>query len=185
MNGNAREKVGPWTLQGKLGSGGNATVWRATGRLDEAVALKILNTHRAGREPYHRFVREIDFLRSLDDSAGVLPLVDAYLPETPTKEDRPWLAMPIATPIAEALGGQPLETVVSAVAEIAARSRCSVGAGRRKARPASRTRPARSWHAALRDGAHTSVANGLGLCEGERLSASGVERRGKSRAARR
>jgi len=50
---------------------------------------------------------------------GVLPLLDADLPEKPTKDDRPWLAMPIATPIADALVGKPLETVVSALAEIA------------------------------------------------------------------
>ncbi len=112
--------LGPWTLHEKLGSGGNATVWRATrAEIEQPVAVKVLNAHRAGREPYRRFVREIAFLRSLADPAGVLPLLDAYLPEKPTKDDRPWLAMPIATLIADALAGQPLETVVVALADIA------------------------------------------------------------------
>jgi serine/threonine protein kinase len=49
----------------------------------------------------------------------VLPLLDAYLPDKPSKDDRPWLAMPVATPIAEALDGAELETVVDALAQIA------------------------------------------------------------------
>ena len=111
--------LGPWALHEKLGSGGNATVWKASRDNGDLVALKVVNTHKAGREPYRRFVREIEFLRSLDSPDGVLPLLDAHLPENPTKDDRPWLAMPIARPIAEALEGQPLEAVVAALAEIA------------------------------------------------------------------
>jgi serine/threonine protein kinase len=49
----------------------------------------------------------------------LLPLLDAHLPERPSKADQPWLAMPIATPIAPALEGRPLADVVGAVAAIA------------------------------------------------------------------
>ena len=114
------QKVGPWTLHDRLGNGGNATVWKAT-RSDrqDAVALKVLHTKRVNREPYQRFVREIEFLQSLRDTTGVLPLIDASLPEVPTNEERPWLAMPIATPITDALHSRPLEDVVAALAEIA------------------------------------------------------------------
>lgn len=133
--------LGPWMLHEKLGSGGNATVWKATrGDVDQPVALKVLNTHRSGREQYRRFVREIEFLRSLDDPDGVLPLLEAYLPENPTKDDRPWLAMPIATPIGEALKGQPLETVVSALAQISetlARLAEQHGVGHRDIKPSN------------------------------------------------
>jgi hypothetical protein len=112
--------IGPWTLTEQLGRGGNAVVWRATrdGR-DGEVALKVINAIKADKEPYRRFVAEIEFLRSLGDAAGILPLTDAYLPETPSKDDRPWLAMPIATPIADALTGAELTTVVQAVVAIA------------------------------------------------------------------
>ena len=58
-------------------------------------------------------------MRSLGPFPGVLPLLDAYLPDTPLKGDPPWLAMPIATPIAEAVEGLPLEQVVGAVVQIA------------------------------------------------------------------
>ena len=64
-------------------------------------------------------MREIEFLRSYQNVLGLLPLLDAYLPDQPDKADQPWLAMPIATPIAKALEGKPLADVVAAVAAIA------------------------------------------------------------------
>jgi len=109
----------PWTLHERLGKGGNASVWRAS-RRDEEVALKVVNSTKAGTEQYRRFVREADFLRSIPDERGVLPLVDAHLPDRPSGTDRAWLAMPLATPIAERLHEAPLEAVVAAFAEIAA-----------------------------------------------------------------
>ena len=120
MNDLSRQAVGPWTLYERLGHGGNANVWRATRPGSEtAVALKVINTTKVEREPYQRFVREIEFLRGHQDVPGLLPLLDAYLPDQPSKADQPWLAMPIATPIAGALEGRPLADVVTAVAAIA------------------------------------------------------------------
>jgi len=111
--------IGPWSIHERLGKVGNAKVWRATDSGGREVALKVIDAIHEQREQYKRFVREIGFLRSLEDTTGVLPLIDAHLPDTPTDEDRPWLAMPIATPIADALRDQPLETVVEAMATIA------------------------------------------------------------------
>jgi len=75
--------IGPWTLIEELGRGGNAVVWRATrDGLGGEAALKVINATNAHKEPYRRFVAEIEFLRSLGDTAGVLPLMDAYLPDT-------------------------------------------------------------------------------------------------------
>lgn len=131
-------RLGPWTLDAKLGSGGNADVWEAT-RVGSAtpVALKVIKRTKADREPYRRFVQEIKFLRSLGHEPGVLPLLEAHLPSTPSSNDRPWLAMPIATPIAAALDDESLETVVEAIGEIAATlSRLADrGAGHRDIKP--------------------------------------------------
>lgn len=114
------QRLGPWTLREQLGRGGNATVWAATRRGTRGrVALKVINAKHVEREPYRRFVREIEFLRHHQSVEGLLPLVDAYLPEEPTRTDQPWLAMAIATPIDEALRGRPLSDVVDAVATIA------------------------------------------------------------------
>ena len=112
-------RVGPWTLGDQLGRGGNATVFLATRDDGAAVALKVINTTKVEREPYQRFVREIEFLREHQSVDGLLPLVDAYLPAQPTKSDQPWLAMPIATPMADAVQGRPLAEVVHAVSTIA------------------------------------------------------------------
>src|SRR5919197_3124805 len=65
-------------------------------------------------------VQEIEFHRSLGVFPGVLPLLDAHLPERPSTADRAWLSMPVAKPIAVALADAPLETIVAAFAEIAA-----------------------------------------------------------------
>ncbi len=112
--------VGPWSLYEKLGEGGNATVWEARrSGSKQSRALKVIKATKASKEPYRRFVREIETLRSLGDYGGVLPLIDAYLPEKPNRDDRPWLAMPIARPLSEALADAPLETVVEALARIA------------------------------------------------------------------
>ena len=139
MNDPQRQAVGPWTLGERLGRGGNATVWAATrSGSTTAVALKLINTTRVEREPYQRFVREIEFLLDHQDIAGLLPLIDAHLPVQPDKTDQPWLAMPIATPIAQALEGRPLADVVAAVAAIAgtlARLECESGIAHRDIKP--------------------------------------------------
>jgi serine/threonine protein kinase len=113
------DSIGPWTLRDKLGAGGNATVWRGSRDGGDDVALKVINTTKTQREPYRRFAQEIEFLRRLGDFPGVLPLLDAHLPQRPKGADPAWLAMPVATPIADALAEAPLETVVAALTEIA------------------------------------------------------------------
>lgn len=120
MAGAQGQRVGPWTLGDRLGRGGNATVWRATREGDaSSVALKVINVTKVEREPYQRFVREIAFLREHQAVEGLLPVVDAYLPAEPTKHDAPWLAMPVATPISDALQSKPLSKVVAATSAIA------------------------------------------------------------------
>ena len=118
--------IGPWTLHVRRGRGGNATVWTAT-RADapSPVALKLINTTKVEKESYQRFVREIRFLGEHPSDPGVLPLIDAYLPDQPSGTDPPWLAMPVATPIADALQGKSLAEVVVAVARPWTSTSCS------------------------------------------------------------
>jgi serine/threonine protein kinase len=86
---------------------------------EKPIALKLINTTKVEKEPYQRFVREIGFLREHQAVPGVLPLLDAHLPEQPTKADPPWLAMPVAVPISKALDGKSLADVVAAMTAIA------------------------------------------------------------------
>jgi serine/threonine protein kinase len=114
------ERFGPWKLIEPLGAGGNAEVWRVADENANSAALKILKSLRSDSEPYKRFSIETVLLRSLSPWTGVLPILDAYLPEEPHRQDPAWLAMPIATPIRKALVDRSgLPVVVEAIAEIA------------------------------------------------------------------
>lgn len=112
--------MGPWVLGDKLGEGGNSVVYRAT-RADGRgpVALKVINERRVEEEPYQRFLREVEFMTTHRSTPGLLPLVDAYLPEKPTRTNRAWLATPVATRIDEALATGSLDDVVVAVTAVA------------------------------------------------------------------
>lgn len=107
--------IGPWTIIGKLGDGGNAVVYCAASAEHPDVALKVLKTTKIEREPYRRFVQEIRTLERLGDFPGVLRLIDHHLPERPSAADPAWLAIPRAILIADALEGRPLDTVVEAL----------------------------------------------------------------------
>ena len=112
------EVVGKWELVDPLGEGGNAEVWRGSdGETD--VALKILHRHKTNTEPYQRFRQEIQALRQIGSHACIMPLLDADLPEIPSRAHPAWLAMPIAMPLVESLSQSKLRDVVAAVAEIA------------------------------------------------------------------
>lgn len=111
--------VGPWALTERLGQGGNAVVYKATRDGIDYVALKVIKTQKADREPYKRFAREVNFLSGLTIEDGVLPLIEANIPDEPAKDNPAWLAMPIAQPIRLALAEESLETIVDAVATIA------------------------------------------------------------------
>lgn len=112
------EAVGQWQLRTSLGEGGNAEVWEATDGV-RTVALKILKSRRRESEPYERFRREINVLSKIGPGAGVLHLVDSSLPDSPSKREPAWLAMPVASPLGPALSGRPLDKVVAAIAEVA------------------------------------------------------------------
>lgn len=112
---------GNWVLVDRLGSGGNAEVWRGRATDGNDVAIKVLRQTRPSSEPYQRFRREVETQRRLtaDRFPGILPLLASHIPDG---EDHgsAWLATPIATPIRAALEeNTALERVVSAVACVA------------------------------------------------------------------
>jgi serine/threonine protein kinase len=114
------QKLASWELLKLLGKGGNAEVWKAKNEDGRLVALKILKTEKSKGEPYKRFKAEVKFLRSFGDQSGVLPILDAYLPQQLSRQNPAWLAMPVAISIKDALGESPdLTTVVEAIATIA------------------------------------------------------------------
>lgn len=111
--------IGPYRVLDTLGHGGNAKVYRAVREGDETeIALKV----RGGKpsaEPYRRFKQEIETLQRIGKFVGVLPVLEACIPDSPSRDDPAWLAMPIASPINEVLAPASVEEIVRAMAAIA------------------------------------------------------------------
>lgn len=102
-----------------LGEGGNGKVYEAHHQAapDVPVAVKVLE--RKGEEAYKRFQYEVEAHKIIGSHPGVLPLQDARIPAY-SSDEAPWLVMPVATSIRQALGPSPeLEKVVAAIEEIA------------------------------------------------------------------
>ena len=85
----------------KVGAGGYADVYLYEQmHPTREVAVKVLKSRTADSEAYKRFRDEIRVLQSPDIGGwpGVLPFLDADLPERPTRRRPAWLAMPVAQP---------------------------------------------------------------------------------------
>jgi serine/threonine protein kinase len=113
------EQFGNWTLVGDkpLGEGGNSVVWRVTGPTHEAAAIKFLTRF----DRYKRFRDEVRFQQEHSQHAGILPLLDAYLPDLPSKGNRPWLVTPIALGLSQYVEGteDKLSAAVRSVRDVA------------------------------------------------------------------
>ena len=87
-----------YNLGEKLGSGGNATVFKVTRKSDgKELAIKLLGwrdgePRRSRSEPFNRFNDEISIMSKSKGTVGVLPIEDF-------SERDAWYVMPIATPI--------------------------------------------------------------------------------------
>jgi uncharacterized protein YjbI with pentapeptide repeats len=121
------QQVACWRLLEILGKGGNGEVWKASDLRaisDDShalYALKILRSRDPRSDAYARFRSEVSVLRTLERWNGILPLLDAHLPDVPSSENPAWLAMPVAIDVRTALknGEESLERTVSAVAAFA------------------------------------------------------------------
>lgn len=116
------DRLGGCILIEKIGSGGNADVWKAQNIESEAYyALKILRNTRPHAEPYLRFRDEVRIHSGLSEDDGILPIIDYNTPTDPKKSNPAWLSMPIASTFSNVLAnyGQ-LEDVIEAVSSIAA-----------------------------------------------------------------
>jgi tRNA A-37 threonylcarbamoyl transferase component Bud32 len=117
LNYNDGDVLRRWTLVEFIAEGGNGDVWRAEAD-GEPAAVKIL--HRTHPKDYERFRREVEICQRRDPSEiAILPVLDSHLPETSTKRDRAWFAMPLAETLMKALAGASLTDKVAAVRDIA------------------------------------------------------------------
>ena len=118
----AGQRYGEWVVTGDkcLGGGGNGEVWRAETADGRTGAVKVLYAREGDEGQYRlaRFKDEIGFLLAHPDFPGIVPLLDSCISDNPGEPS--WYVMPVATPIRQALGGDPgPDIVVGAAAEIA------------------------------------------------------------------
>jgi hypothetical protein len=114
------QRVGQWRVSRFIDEGGNGEVWEVSDAEGRRAAMKVLIDRRAESVAYRRFRREIETVRGLGDRTGVLPILDAHLPEQPSRRNRAWYVMPVAQRLESALEGESVQDVVAAVAAIAA-----------------------------------------------------------------
>jgi serine/threonine protein kinase len=125
-------RFGIWTLQKELGQGGNGAVWLAESETKQSVAIKFLKSNflEYSSDPVkqefrqrrtQRFKDEIDFLWSHKGFEGILPIVDSYSPDNPTRTNRPWFATELGMPVTKWIEKQAerLSSAVSVVSSIA------------------------------------------------------------------
>lgn len=112
----AGDRLGRWTLIKQLGRGGNGEVWLASDPSGTQVAIKILLKLKP--IAYTRFRDEIHVMQGNADISGILSILDSHLPDDLT-EERPWFAMPPATPLMDRLQGKSVMDKVTAIAAIA------------------------------------------------------------------
>ena len=108
--------LGHWHLVQRIGSGGNADVWRARAARED-VAIKILR--QASGRPLKRFRAEIDLLRLITGQNGVLPLLDAHAPTSLAPGERVWLVMPLARGLSDVISSLSPEETVAGIKQVA------------------------------------------------------------------
>lgn len=110
----SRQVLGKWTLESRVGSGGNGEVWVAHSGGTTA-AIKVLVVH--GQTALARFQAEILAMKESADVRGILPVLDDFInsPGPALHEARAWFAMPLATPAPHALVEASVAEIVHAV----------------------------------------------------------------------
>jgi hypothetical protein len=112
-------RLNGFSLGERIAKTAHSRVWLAVDEDGETVVVKELHLRSADREPYRRFQREVKFHRehTLD---GVLPVLGASAPDSPSDDEPPWIAMPLAQTVRMVLGDDAsLEHVVEAIASYA------------------------------------------------------------------
>jgi tetratricopeptide (TPR) repeat protein len=83
-----------YTIEGELGRGGMATVWRARDlRHERFVAIKVLHPELAGAIGIDRFIREVRLTARLQHP-NIVPILDSGVLSGADGTSLPWYAMP-------------------------------------------------------------------------------------------
>ena len=119
MTDSARRFSG-WRILGKIADTRHSVIWEAEGDDGRRAAIKELRDRKPAREPYLRFKDEVELHARLGPRSGVLPVLQAHVPDKPTAENPAWFAMPVADTFPDALGDlATFDDVVHALASCA------------------------------------------------------------------
>lgn len=114
--------IGDYKITEHLGSGGNADVFKVIDGKQEYFAMKLLivSNNKYFTKKYARFKDEIHVVKeNQGEIQGIIPIIDIYLPDNPSPNDRPWYTMPIAEPLSKYLIKlEAVETVITCVNEL-------------------------------------------------------------------
>ncbi|WP_261562613.1 protein kinase domain-containing protein [Frankia tisae] len=112
------DRFGEYLLVDYLGGGGSGEVWLAANSRQERWAIKLFKAKPNKRNVlYQRFVNEVERVRELTDVKGIVPVVDAHLPDRP-KDGTAYLVMPQAVGLKQHLAGAPITDLVGAFAAL-------------------------------------------------------------------
>jgi len=107
---------GQWKLIKQIGEGGNGEVWSAQknkNNENNIYAIKLLKKIKT--KSYLRFRDEINILLQIKkDIAGIMPIIDYYLPQKRIKNVIPWYVMPLAIEIDDYLKNEIPEKIIEA-----------------------------------------------------------------------
>lgn len=109
------QKFGKWTLETYLGGGGNGEVWKCTDGNNNEAAIKLLKSVKP--KPYSRFLDETTIIERNSDIAGIVPIIDKYLPEK-LDGSIPFYVMPVAGSAEALLKDKSIETKVDAILQV-------------------------------------------------------------------
>lgn len=109
------QEFGKWTLESYLGGGGNGEVWQCKDKEGNDGAMKLLKTIKP--KPYARFLDETTIIEKNSDIAGIIPMIDKFLPTELTGKI-PFYVMPVANSAEKELAGKSIEEKIDALLEI-------------------------------------------------------------------
>lgn len=112
---NKGQTFGKWTLDSYLGGGGNGEVWKCLAEDGSVGAIKLLKS--VNPKSYARFLDETTIIENNSDIAGIVPMVDKYLPEN-LKGEIPFFVMPVAESAESKLKGKTIEDKIDAVLQV-------------------------------------------------------------------
>ena len=87
-------RFGAWELVQIIEAGGNGEVWKVRGSDGTMRAMKLLTKSKSSA--FQRFFGEVRILREHADVPGLLPVLDAHVPDASEADGQPWFVMPLA-----------------------------------------------------------------------------------------